>query len=420
MISDRAYIWIFPPGQTKPVVCGVVAWDGTEYVFRYGRSYLARRDAIPLSIPGRPLGELTGEPFVLDNELSGALRDAAPDAWGRRLIQREIAKTIDSTGQADSRLEGELGEIDYLLGAGSDRIGALDTTETPDAYDPRARRVSPLADALEAAEQMERGEELSEELDAALNHGTSIGGARPKVLFRQGKQYWVAKFSSSRDTINMIAAECGAMRLAAKAGLHVAQTRVLDVSGKDVLLVRRFDRETDAAGNLTRRHMLSAMTLLDLDEYAVRAGDASYLELADLLRKYARDFERDGRELFRRMVFNILIGNTDDHARNHACFWDGRALELTPAYDLCPLPRLGYSADLAMIVGDQGRAASLNNALSQAQRFGLAANGASECVDAIRRTVETHWKERFSTAGMAAGDIEYLAKATLLSPSIFD
>lgn len=420
MISDKAYIWIFLPGQAKPVVCGVVAWDGAEHVFRYGKSYLARSNAMPLSIPGCPLGTLTGDPYVLDDELSGALRDAAPDAWGRRIIQREIAKKIDPTGQADNRLEGELGEIDYLLGAGADRIGALDTTETPHVYNPRTKRVGPLADALEAAERMERGEELSEDLDAALNHGTSIGGARPKVLFRQGKKYWVAKFSANRDNINMIAAECGAMRLAAKAGLQVAETQVLDVSGKDVLLVRRFDREANTAGNLTRRHMLSAMTLLDLDEYAVRAGEASYLELADVLRKYARDFERDGRELFRRMVFNILIGNTDDHARNHACFWDGNALDLTPAYDVCPQPRLGYSADLAMVVGNQCRAASLDNALSQAERFGLTDNEADQCIGALKQTVEANWKDLFSAAGMEAGDIEYLAKATVLSPSVFD
>jgi len=240
------------------------------------------------------------------------------------------------------------------------------------------------------------------------------------VLFRRGKSYLVAKFSSSRDTLNMIAAESGAMRLAAKAGLNVADTRVLEVSGKDVLLVRRFDRDTHATGHPTRRHMLSAMTLLDLDEYAVRTGEASYLELADVLRQYARDFERDGRELFRRMVFNILIGNTDDHARNHACFWDGTALDLTPGYDICPLPRLGHSADLAMVVGHQGRAATLNNALSQAERFGLSEHEAAECVDAMKLVVEKHWKELFSAAGMESGDIEYLAKATVLSPSIFD
>ncbi|EKF72816.1 hypothetical protein A11A3_16787 [Alcanivorax hongdengensis A-11-3] len=420
MISDKAYIWIFLPGQTEPVVCGVVAWDGSEYVFRYGKSYLARANAIPLSIPGRPLGELTGDPYVLDNELSGALRDASPDAWGRRIIQREIGKALNPAGQPDNAIDSEPGEIDYLLGAGADRIGALDTSERPDVYLPRVKQASPLADAQKAAGQMERGEALNDDLDAALNHGTSIGGARPKVLFRQGKEYWVAKFSSSRDTINMIAAEHGAMRLAAEAGLRVAPTQVLDISGKGVLLVRRFDRAIHASGTLTRRHMLSAMTLMNLDEYAVRAGEASYLTLADVLRKYARDFQRDGRELFRRMVFNILIGNIDDHARNHACFWDGQALELTPAYDVCPQPRLGYSADLAMIVGSLGRAATLNNAISQAERFGLANDEAAECIDALTQTVATRWENTFSAAGLAAGDIEYLAKATLMSPSILD
>ncbi len=420
MISEKAYIWIFLPGQTEPVVCGVVAWDGAEYVFRYGKSYLARADAIPLSIPGCPLGELTGDPQALDKELSGALRDAAPDAWGRRLIQREVAKKIGPNGQTNERAEGMLDEIDYLLGAGPDRIGALDTSDTPVVYLPSHRPMSPLEDALEAAEKMQRGEKLDEKLDAALNHGTSIGGARPKVLLHQHDDFWVAKFSSSSDTVNMIAAECGAMKLAIQCGLNAAEAQVLKVAGKDVLLVRRFDREVNTSGAATRRHMLSAMTLLDLDEYAVRAGEASYLELADLLRQYARDFQRDGRELFRRMVFNILIGNIDDHARNHACFWDGRFLDLTPAYDICPQPRLGYSADLAMTVGHHGRSARLENALSLAERFGLADDEAAKTIDAMRHIVEANWKDVFSAAGMQAGDIDFLEKATILSTSIFD
>lgn len=208
------------------------------------------------------------------------------------------------------------------------------------------------------------------------------------------------------------------MQLAQKAGLNVAETRIVEALNKRVMLVRRFDRNVTAEG-VHRRHMISAMTLLNLDEYAVRAGYSSYLELADMLRQYARDFQKDGTELFRRMVFNILIGNVDDHARNHACFWDGHWLDLTPAYDVCPQPRAGISADQAMTVGEWGRKANLENAISDCERFGLDKGHATRMVKVMVDLVRKHWQETFSEAGTPNGDLTYLSQSTILSESIF-
>ncbi|TGG93894.1 type II toxin-antitoxin system HipA family toxin [Natronospirillum operosum] len=411
MISDQAYLWFYLPGQTEPVVCGIVAFDGQDHVFRYARSYLQRDNAIPLAPPNCTLGALDNEEHILDDELNSAIRDASPDAWGRNIMLREHAN-------APGRSNRELGEIDFLLRAGPDRIGALDATDTPSRYIPKEGHAAPLAELLEAADRIDQGRPLDDQLDAALNHGTSVGGARPKALLHENGEFWIAKFSSSRDSADMVGIEDAGMALARLAGIRVAETRIVESLNKRVILVRRFDR-TVTPGGVQRRHMISAMTLLGLDEYAVRAGHSSYLELADMLRQFARDFRSDGAELFRRMVFNMLIGNVDDHARNHACFWDGECLELTPAYDVCPQPRTGVSADQAMIVGAWGRQSNLQNALSECERFGLGIDEATEIVETMTATVRNHWEQVFADSGVPEGDRQYLSRATILGESVF-
>lgn len=311
------------------------------------------------------------------------------------------------------RHDNELGEIDFLLRAGPDRIGALDATDRPDDYSPRDSHAAPLEELLAAADRVDQGMPLDARLDAALNHGTSVGGARPKALLHENGGFWIAKFSSSQDSADMVGIERGGMALARLAGIKVADTRIVTSLNKRVILVRRFDRTVTPEG-LHRRHMISAMSLLGLDEYAVRAGYSSYLDLADRLRQYARDFRADGEELFRRMVFSILIGNVDDHARNHACFWDGECLELTPAYDVCPQPRTGMSADQAMIVGEWGRRSNLQNAVSACERFGLEPGEAGDIVDEMTATVRNNWEQVFADSGVPEGDRQFLSQATLL------
>lgn len=411
MISEEAYLWLYLPGETEPVVCGVVAFDGQDHVFRYAKSYLQRDNAIPLAPPNGTLGALTGEEQILDDELNSAIRDASPDAWGRNIMLREHA---NAPGKSDN----ELGEIDFLLRAGPDRIGALDATDRPDHYLPKDTQAAPLEELLEAADRIDQGKPLDAHLDAALNHGTSVGGARPKALLHENGEFWIAKFSSSTDSADMVGIEAGGMALAKLAGIKVAETRIVEALNKRVILVRRFDRAVTPEG-IHRRHMISAMTLLGLDEYAVRAGYSSYLDLADLLRQYARDFRSDGEELFRRMVLNILIGNVDDHARNHACFWDGECLDLTPAYDVCPQPRTGMSANQAMTVGKWGRQSNLQNAVGECERFGLGQDEAKAITEEITTTVRNNWENVFADSGVPEGDRRYLSQATLLSESIF-
>ena len=342
----ECYVWIWLPGKTDPVVAGKLTADGEDLVFNYGKSYLSRDDAISIydvELPLRP-GVL---PLVAGLHMPNCIRDAAPDAWGRRVIMNKVLGT--SSTEVDTM---ELDELTYLLESGSDRIGALDFQLSPTEYVPRLCESSTLEELLKAADKVERGVPLSPELDQALIHGSSIGGARPKALIDAEPCKYIAKFSSSTDHYSVVKAEFVAMRLAKLAGLDVAPVSLARSWDKDVLLIERFDR-IPAGDGWFRKHMISALTLFELDDMTARY--ASYEKLAEIVRRRFRDPSATLRELFSRLVFNILCGNTDDHARNHAAFWDGELLKLTPAYDICPQARSGNEASQAMLIAGNNR-----------------------------------------------------------------
>jgi len=270
-----------------------------------------------------------------------------------------------------------------------------------------------LAQLLAATEALERNQPIPADLVNALDHGTSIGGARPKATLRDGQRSLIAKFSSTTDRWAIVRAEWASLRLARRCGILTPETTVETVAGKDVLLVERFDRDYSPAG-ITRSQLLSALTLLDLDETEARL--ASYPTLAEILRRLARDGMSDARQLFRRMAFNVLIGNTDDHAKNHAAFWDGRWLRLTPAYDLVPTMRAGQEANQAMVVGMLGRTSTLENVLSQCGRFGLLHSEASAILDEVDATIAQYWIEEFIACGVPEAQITQLDGRAVMSP----
>jgi serine/threonine-protein kinase HipA len=374
---DEAYVWIWLPGETEPVVTGRIARDGERLIFNYGQSYLDRKDRIPIFEPELPLrsGAIVPEAGL---SMAGCLRDAAPDAWGRRVI---LNRTFGRKGK-DVDIAA-LDELTYLLESGSDRIGALDFQRSPSEYEARAVQTATLEELLSAAEKVEKGVPLTPDLDQALFHGTSLGGARPKAMIQDGDAKMIAKFSSSTDTYNVVTAEYVAMRLAARAGLNVAPVRLAHVAGKDVLLVERFDR-TKTDGNWTRKAMVSALTLFGLDEMMARY--ASYEDLAEIIRHRFTSPKETLHELYGRLVFNILCGNTDDHARNHAGFWDGEHLTLTPAYDICPQSRSGNVASQAMLIVGDNRTSTLATCLEASPNFQL---GEKAATDIITRQIET-------------------------------
>lgn len=408
---DEAFVWTWLPGETKPIVAGRLAAGGGAVTFTYGRSYLANSAAVPLYAPELPLrpGEQRSLPGLT---LAGAIRDGAPDAWGRRVILNR------KFGVRGEDLDGlELSELTFLLESGSDRPGCLDFQRSSGAYVPRQVENAKLEELVQSAERVEQGIPLTPELDQALQHGSSIGGARPKALITDGECKYVAKFSASADTYSVVKAEFLAMRLAALAGIDAAPVRLVRASGKDVLLVERFDRIRKGSG-WTRTAMVSALTMLELDE--MQARYASYEDLAEKVRHRFTDPKATLRELFRRIAFNILCGNTDDHARNHAAFWDGARLILTPAYDICPQSRTGGEATQAMLINEGDRRSRIRTALDSAPHFRLSETEAAGIVREQLEAIGRHWDQVCKEAAVSAVDRALFAGRQFLNPYAFE
>lgn len=406
----EAFVWIWLPDAVAPVVAGRLAASDGNLLFNYGRSYLARNNAIAIYQPELPLQQ-GALPLLNGLPMPSCLRDAAPDAWGRRVIinRRSGAKGsgIDTS---------DLDELSYLLESGSDRVGALDFQLSATAYVPRETAQASLDDLLNAAASIEQGVPLTPDLGAALLHGSSIGGARPKAMISSGDHKYIAKFSAQSDVYSVVKAEFIAMRLAARAGLDVAPVALEHVGGKDVLLIERFDREKAGRG-WHRRLMVSALTLLELDEMMARY--ASYEDLATVVRHRFTQPKATLRELFARLLFNVLCGNTDDHARNHAAFWDGSALTLTPAYDICPQGRSGGEAGQAMLIHGEDRFSRIATCLAAAPSFLLSAQ---EALDEAHRQVvlvRDQWAATCAEAHLSEVDRGLLWRRQFLNPFAF-
>lgn len=406
----EAYVWVWLPDATQPVVAGLLSRQGQQLVFNYGRSYLARSDAIALYAPELPL-QSGSIPLIAGLSMPSCLRDASPDAWGRRvLINRKLGvKGADAS-------EFELDELTYLLESGSDRIGALDFQMSATQYVPRQPKHPSLEELQTAAEKVEKGVPLSPELDQALLHGTSLGGARPKVLLDEGKRKYIAKFSANNDLYSVVKAEFIAMRLARKAGLNVASVALRTAMGKDVLVIERFDRVAEG-DQWRRRAMVSALTLFELDE--MMAAYASYEKLAEIIRHRFSEPKTTLRELFSRIVFNILSGNTDDHARNHAAFWNGTQLSLTPAYDICPQSRSGQQASQAMLIHGGDRSSHLSTCIAAASSFLLAREEAIAIINHQVNVIEHEWQAICDEASLSEVDRALFWRRQFLNPFAF-
>ncbi len=401
---QEAYVWVWLPDATEPIVAGLLSRQGGTLVFNYGKSYLERSNAIAIYEPELPLrsGVL---PLLNDLSMPNSIRDASPDAWGRRVL-------LYRSRNGDP---AELDELTCLLESGSDRIGALDFQLSPTEYIPRLGNHASLEELMEAADRVQEGLPISKALDHALQHGTSIGGARPKVMIEAGDKKYIAKFSSSTDMYNVVKAEYIAMRLARLAGINAATVILEKVMGKDVLLVERFDRVKVEDG-WQRKSMVSALTILGLGE--MQARYASYEDLAEIVRSRFTDAAKTLRELFRRIVFNILCGNTDDHARNHAAFWDGNYLTLTPAYDICPQSRTGNEASQAMLIVGQNRMSQLSACMDAARKFQMSNDEAQEVIEQLQHGINENWEMVCDEAKLTAIDRQLLMGRQFLNPSI--
>jgi len=265
MTSERpkeAYVWIWLPEASEPVIAGRLEATGKLIDFNYGQSYLRRENAIPLYLPELPLapGRI---PPLSGLSIAGCIADAGPDAWGQRVIMNRIL----GAGAHDED-PATLSPLTYLLQSGSNRIGALDFQASSSNYLSRQAGTASLEEMMQSAQRVEEGIPLSPALDAALLHGSSVGGARPKALLTDGACNLIAKFSSLTDRYSVVKGEYAAMELAHRVGLDAARVQVTEALGKDVLLIERFDRP--AVGQ--RRAVVSALTILELDEMLARYG----------------------------------------------------------------------------------------------------------------------------------------------------
>jgi serine/threonine-protein kinase HipA len=410
MTTSKCYVWRWLSGATEPVVAGELRFDAKgRQSFVYGRSYLERGNAGPIYEPELPLRPGLHEPIDGLDHFS-CLRDAAPDAWGRRVIESRLF------GRKERLVGGDLDESAYLLHSGSDRTGALDFQESASEYISRELGDASLAELHEAAERLATYQPIPPELEEALNHGTSIGGARPKAAITGESGKYVAKFSISTDNFQIVKAEYVAMTLAARLGMDVAEVSLEEAAGKEVLLVKRFDRQPGASG-WCRHSMVSGLTVLGLDEKWAR--EATYPNLVDQLRIHGLAFKKDATELFSRLVFNVLIGNTDDHARNHSFFVEGRTIRLTPAYDLTPFPRAGGEASHGMKITQRSNLSRIRLCLDTAPEFGLSEEEARSIVETQIHGITENFDNLCEEIGMAQTTQSQLRRRAVLNPDVF-
>lgn len=405
--ASECFVYITLPGEVAPITAGRFVLDKNRTGiplgrFVYGRSYLENPRAVPIDPVELKLSRNTYETVQL-NGVFGALRDASPDFWGRRVIEKHAQKSM-------------LGEMDYLLESPDDRAGALGfgLNTTPPAPLRAFNKTLDLEKLQEVAEELINDEipndPAAPQVQELLLLGTSMGGARPKAVVQDEEGLWIAKFNRQDDRWNNTRVEHAMLRLARRCGITTAESRVETVGGKDVLLIKRFDREKTDAG-YRRARMISGLTVLRADEE--RSSRWSYVLLSEEMRRFVSEPQKDARELFRRMCFNALISNLDDHPRNHAFIARDLNWALSPAYDLTPLPVVSRDRrDLAMKCGDQGRFANAKNILSQHVRFLLDKEEAERIIVEMREEV-SHWYDVVRACGVSQTDAETIRSAFL-------
>jgi serine/threonine-protein kinase HipA len=412
MTSEReAYVYIQLPGTLETVPAALLKVqtlpDGTQVGrFRYGDRYMERPDAIALDPFQLPLAKTVYE-FTQLKGIPGALRDAGPDAWGRRVIEHKLERSA-----------ADLQEIDYLLNGPQDGAGYLSfgLKALPPAPKRQYNRTHQLDELIAATQAIEEGKSLAAHVLEQIDPGTSMGGARPKATIEDAQNLWLAKFPAKDDRFNLQRVEFATLELARRSGINVAHARLQTVGNNDVLMLQRFDRQhvEDRTGNSYLRFgLVSGLTVLNCGDSHLDRDRWSYPLLADNLRRWSEKPQADCLELFRRMVFNAAVTNNDDHPRNHAMLRRQKGWRLSPAYDLVPAPAVSLERrDLALTVGDYGRTASVYNLISKSGHFGLSELEARAEIDQMLPKLR-QWREAFFECGVSARDVDYIATAFL-------
>lgn len=407
-MSDRA-VYVYVDLDGNPELVGTLRArfrkNRESATFTYDASWLAHPSHFALE-PSLPLHDLPRHTRA-GQSLFGAFGDCAPDRWGRMLMRRVERRRA----KAERRAPRALNEIDFLLGVDDEtRQGSLRFAEQPGGaflavagVGPRVPPLVELPALLAASDRVAVDDDTDDDLRLLLAPGSSLGGSRPKASVRDHDNgLLIAKFPHPGDEINQPAWEALALRLASSAGIEASQGRLETVAGRSVLLLNRFDRAGDR-----RLPFLSAMSLLG-------AGDNeshSYLEIADALRRLSAAPREDLVELWRRIVFSILISNVDDHLRNHGLLWAGPAgWRLAPAYDLNPTPTDVRPRILSLAVDDEEHTASLALAFQVAEYFGIDRQAARRIANEAGQAVAS-WRNEARRLGLRATEIDRMALA---------
>ena len=396
-------VYVFIDGlEPKPVICGVASLDAVKDIgrFRYGLSYLNRPDAFALDPLNLPLGQ---QEFTTNNHkgVFGVLNDAGADAWGRRLIL-----TLHTTKPKN--------ELEFLIAGGGMGVGALMFSLSRFSSKSKLNKntLEDLPHLLRSKEAILKDHDISLEAKRAFEFGSSMGGARPKSLVVDDDTTYLVKFNRDDDLFNFAKVEHATMQMLAELPVNVAKNRVLTTPDGDVLFVERFENHSLRPTH----HFISANSLIHLNRAnnQVAKGRYSYGFIAETLRVHSAE-PLDGVQLYWRMVFNVLMGNTDDHARNHAlmyCFAN-KSWMLSPAYDVLPISN---SRQHGLGIGDEGRLGSIENLLSQVSRFGLKPVKARKIINQAAELTD-EWRHYFSRNGVSDGDVERLEGVVPKYPS---
>ncbi len=360
--------------------------------FRYFPDYLSHPDAIPLDPIHLPLSLQIFDAGRPAAGVHGVFEDSLPDDWGRRILARRyhLGRKEQRVPQLLARLEGQgLGALGYSLG---------------DAAPAKEQGVEGrhLEDLQQQARKFEEDvTSADEEMALLFQAGSSPGGARPKVLVKDQGRDCLAKFASAKDRLDVVALEAAAMELARRAGINTATTRLIPCGSRRALLVERFDVNPNSG---RRSHMISMKTLIGAEGYYT----AGYGDIADVIRRVADNPQGDLMRLFTQLLFNVMIGNTDDHLKNFCMLCDGRRWRLSPAFDL--VPNVGLNREHVLNIGHYPWVDNRRVLVQEAGHFGIKRQSkANELIDAVLFTV-ADWERVFSECGVPKRDIEIIGK----------
>jgi serine/threonine-protein kinase HipA len=413
-MTSSAFVWVFLPGDAQPTLCGRFSHEVNAAglalgKFVYGKSYLALPHAIPIDPIVLPLANREWT-TTAQQGLFGVIDDAAPDSWGKYVVDRAYGK--------------QASPVDYLLKSQQDRVGNLAFSAASNIQPVNSEPLDKawLPDIYRVIADLELERPIPPELQAQIRANTGLGGARPKVSVTGTGFQWLAKFPSHKDSPRVPVArlEAAALDLAARCGITTVIHEVAPIQGADVLLVRRFDR-TKLADGWGHDTFVSARTVFASDEAANQYSFfGSYPRLAIDMARWSSRPASDRTELFRRMVFNAVLGNGDDHDRNHGFLADEErpgAYRLSPAYDLVPSLNQPKIRHLALGVGDAGSVVTLENLLSGAASFGLDRNVAAAMIHTLGEQALDLWAACCQQQGLDQAVIAELASCVQAVPS---